>query len=432
MRSAAALVVTLAAIAAAFASSAGGQREGVTLTVERYFDPACRPLPGQTTGTGRSAGCHKLRFSGRISGAAADEYVSVLFQRCGTSGIGSALAGTQTNEGGSWETEYWVTSGTFRARWENSVSDPVRYRDSLRLTVTKLSRFSQRVSVSGDQDMRGRGIELQRLVGGQWVPYRRARLVDDRISYGVNSTATFTVRRRGLVLRAFIPAKSAAPCYLPSSSEQWTSGVGSGAPGSGKRLIDRTMLCSTAMKGGLRLVTVNAASAVMSGPTQQLASFGVSSGFARSPGFASASATSFYIYPERCTPSGARVALDAGKLRSAPRGRPTQAFDCEAPHRVLVRVRAVFREPVTLESSRSFYGYPLLSAQGEVREAAVAVRTQRGRPLAFATFSESGTPGCSPPQAAWRTHDPRYRSRCSDCRRGGGCVRRDRRRRAGC
>jgi hypothetical protein len=390
MRLSAAVFVTSAAVAAAlFTTANGAPAADVTLTVERYFDPACRPLPGQTTGAGRSTGCHKLRFSGRISGAAADEYVSVLFQRCGASGIGSALAGTQTNEGGSWETEWWVTSGTFRARWKDSVSDPVRYRDSLRLTITKLSGFSHRVSVSGVQDMRGRTIELQRLLGGQWVPYRRARLVDDRISYGVNSTATFTVRRRGLVLRAFVPAKSASPCYQASASEQWTSGVGS-APGLGKRVIDRTMLCSTAMKGGLRLVSVNAASAVTSGPTQQLASFGVSSGFARSPGFASASATSLYIYPERCAPSGARVGLEAGKLRSAARGRTTQAFDCEAPHRVLLRVRAVFREPVTLESSRSFYGYPLLSAQGEVREAAVAIRTQRGRPLAFATFSESG------------------------------------------
>jgi hypothetical protein len=389
MRLSPAALVTAAA--AMLAAAAGGVHAAdVTLTVERYFDPACRPLPGQTTGTGRSSGCHKLRFSGRIPGAVADEYVSVLLQRCGTSGIGSALTGTQTSAGGSWETEWWVMSGTFRARWKDAVSDPVRYRDSVRLTITKLSGFSHRVSVSGDQDMTGRIIELQRLVGGQWRFYRRTRLVDDPISYGRNSMATFTVRRRGLVLRAFVPAKSASPCYVATASEQWTSGVGSPAPGLGERVIDRTMLCSTALKGGLRLVHVRASSRVTSGPTQQLASLGVSSGFDKSPGLASASAMSLYIYPDRCGPTASQVALSAGKLRSAAPGQSTHSFDCEAPHRVLVRIRAVFREPVKLQSSRGFYGYPLLSAQGEVREAAVAIRTRGGRPLAFGRFSESG------------------------------------------
>jgi hypothetical protein len=136
------------------------------------------------------------------------------------------------------------------------VSEPVRFRDSVRISVTKLSGLSHRVSVSGDQDMKGRIIELQRLASGQWRLLRRARLVDDRITYGVNSSATFTVRRRGLVLRAFIPARSAAPCYTATASEQWTSGVPSDSSGLGSRVIDRTLLCATETQGGIRMFSI--------------------------------------------------------------------------------------------------------------------------------------------------------------------------------
>lgn len=367
----------------------GAPSQGVTLTVERFFEPACSPAPGQAASPSRG-GCHKLRFAGSISSRAANEYVAVLHQRCGSSGVGTSVVGTQTGEGGLWEATWGLTAGTFRARWMDNAgrigtSDPVSYRGPLQLSLTKLSGFRQRVGVAGDQDMKGRIIELQRLAAGQWRLVRRTRLVADLGSYGRSSSATFIVRRRGLVLRAYVPPKSASPCYAATASDQWRSGPAPGG-GLGARVIDRTLLCSTAMQGGLRMVSIDASSA--SGPDliQQGPSFSVSSGFAKPPGFASASKTSFTLYPDRCTGSGALVSLKAEKLQGAAPGPFGRSFDCEAPRRVYLRLRAVFFEPAALQDSREL-GYRTLFAEGQISEAAVAIRTPSGKPLVFATFS---------------------------------------------
>jgi hypothetical protein len=384
-RLAAALLVT--SIAAALAATAGGAPAAeVTLTVERYFDPACTPVPGMAPSPIRG-GCPRLRFAGTISSGAAGEYVSVLYQRCGSSGLGTSLVGAQTNDRGAWDTFWGVTSGTFRARWGSALSSPVRFRDSVRLSLARLSATRQRVYVSGDQDMKGRIVELQRLVSGQWRTLRRTRLVADRSSWGVNSSATFTVRQPGLTLRAFIPAKSAAPCYAATASETWTSGVRPGTPsGAGARVIDRTLLCATDMQGGIRMFSIRATSASGSDAYRQGPSIYASSGFSQV--FASASSTSLSYGSEQCTQTRARVRLEAGTLRPARPGRSGRSFDCEAP-RVLVRLRAVFREPAALESNSDSRSQTLF-ARGEVLEAAVAIRTPSGKRLAFATISASG------------------------------------------
>jgi hypothetical protein len=359
-----------AAIAAASAGVAPAQ--DVTLAVDRVF------------GGG-------LRFSGRVSSGAANEYVAVLHQRCGSDGVGTSVVGAQTGQGGFWEAMWGgVTAGTFRARWlSNSgrigTSDPVSHRGPVELSLTRLSGFRQRVGLRSDQDMRGRTIELQRFVAGQWRRVQRARLLPDLGSGGLSSSATFTVRKRGLVLRAYVPAQSAAPCYTASASEQWRSGPAPGARLAG-RVIDRTFLCTTAMQGGIRMVSISASSARGPDLIEEGPSFGVSSGFAKPPGFMSASKTSFTLYPDRCTGSGAIVSLEAEKLRAAPPGPFGRSFDCEAPRRVYLRLRAVFFEPASLVDNRES-GYRKLLAEGQIAEAAVAVRTLTGRQLLFAGFS---------------------------------------------
>jgi hypothetical protein len=384
-----AIVGTLAAGGALLAAAAtGAPSQRVTLGVQRFFDPACTPLPGRAPSQNRG-GCEKLRFSGTISSSAANEYVAVLYQSCGSSRTSSALVGAQTKEGGSWEAEWAVVSGMFRARWRSSTSRPVRFRDSVPLQLTKLSPFRHRVGVTGSQNMKGRVVELQRLAFGQWRVLRRVRLVADRSSYGVNSSATFTVRRRGLILRAFVPAKSASPCYVATPSETWTSGVGSGsASGSGARVIDRTLLCTTAMQGGIPIVSIRASSGTGSGAVQSGPSLSASTGFARDSGFASAGSSSLSLNRSRCTETRARVALSAKKLRGGP-ALSWQEYECDAPPRVLVRLRAVFRAPTTLESNRET-GYERLLANGDVKEASLAIRTQGGKPLGLATLAASG------------------------------------------
>jgi hypothetical protein len=231
-------------------------------------------------------------------------------------------------------------------------------------------------------------VELQRLTAGQWRTLRRARLVRDRSQWGFNSSATFAVRQPGLVLRAFVPERSARPCYAATASETWTSGVGSGS--SGTRVIDRTLLCSTGERGGIRMVKVHASPVTRRGLTQDEASFSVWSGDAG--GLVGASTGSLTILPDNCKETAARVSLQAGKLPSRPPGPDGRTFTCEVPLRVLVRVRAVFREATSLERiPPPAAGYDeSLAARGEVSLASLAVRTVGGRALAFATVSASG------------------------------------------
>jgi hypothetical protein len=360
----------------------------VSLSVERYFEPAC------PTSTGRAGtrGCQRLRFAGSISSRAANEYVAVLHQRCGTDGVGTSVVGTQTGEGGFWEATWGLTAGIFRARWMNNAgrigtSEPVTIRAPIPLSLTRLSAFRHHVSVTAEQDMRGRVVELQRHAGGQWRLVRRARLVGHRGSFGFSSSATFTVRKRGLLLRAYVPAQSAAPCYAATGSDEWTAGITAGSR-AGARVVDRTFLCTTALQGGIRMVSISASSGSGPDPVLHGGSFGVSSGFARPPGFASASTTSFTLYPDRCKGSGAVVSLKPRRMQSAPPGPFGRSFDCEAPRRVYLRFRAVFFEPAPVQASRES-GYQTLLAEGRMSEAAVAVRTPAGKPLVLATLSGS-------------------------------------------
>ena len=83
-----AAMVCAAGIAAFGASSARAQGGDVTLRLERFYDNACR--------------CYKLRFSGTIASRAANEYVAVLQQKCGSPSA-TAVAGASTREGGVWK-----------------------------------------------------------------------------------------------------------------------------------------------------------------------------------------------------------------------------------------------------------------------------------------------------------------------------------------
>jgi hypothetical protein len=86
-----------------------------------------------------------------------------------------------------------------------------------------------------------------------------------------------------------------------------------------------------------------------------------------------------------CTPSTAKVPLSSAGLQANAPGPLGREFDCEAPRRVLVRVRAVFRSPAPLYQDRFF-----LKTRRPVRDGYLAVRTQAGAPLVFQTVSESG------------------------------------------
>jgi hypothetical protein len=204
----------------------GGAADSVTLDVSQYRN-ANRVLT--------------LVFQGTISSRSRGEYVEVLGRYCGASGD-RLITGTQTTGGGGFRIENpnseppWnytdVYSGTtFRARWNGQYSEPRLWQLPAQPRVARISgtrtwvAHATPATPTGQVGFQGKTIELQRSTPGGWVRVRSARLVRKAsLRWGpFNYQAAFTVPTRGLRLRAYLPAASAAPCYLPGGSESWRS-----------------------------------------------------------------------------------------------------------------------------------------------------------------------------------------------------------------
>lgn len=170
------------------------------------------------------------------------------------------------------------------------------------------------------------------------------------------------------------------------------------------RLVDRTMTCSVPLHAGLREIQAAATSGSRDSQDRSrwthLANVSLcAGGLFNAVGFAGAAAgapepkevlwpgTSQGLWVSRsCRPTNARVDLST---RGLPQGGLASsirdAFECVVPRTVLVRVRGTFRVPTRLRVRAE-----ALRTQAPVREVAVAVRTARGKPLVYASASESG------------------------------------------
>jgi hypothetical protein len=180
-------------------------------------------------------------------------------------------------------------------------------------------------------------------------------------------------------------------------------------------VIDRTLLCTTQASGGVREINVRANPGYRQGAAWGILAFAVVATGAEthstailtdslawvsagkynkdtnlepSDGVAVANAARLgtsALNRTVCTPAEARVPLSGTGRRSAAPGPLGVSFHCAAPQRVRLRVRAVsgiaparYRVPL-FEKTRT----PLQSGY-------LAVRTQAGRQLAFASVSEAG------------------------------------------
>jgi hypothetical protein len=181
-------------------------------------------------------------WHGQIASGAAGEEVEVLGRDCLTKNF-RLYAGTQSNPGGGYEVESAqrttpynivdVNSGTtFRARWRGRLSNPILHREPLNsFWVDRVPKKPGAWKVNVNpvpiyMSLKGRFVELQRKRAGKWEPFQRAKLVHKpNYDYGgaTNYEAVFTVSTRGLTLRGRIPAKTAAPCYLPFTTKPWRS-----------------------------------------------------------------------------------------------------------------------------------------------------------------------------------------------------------------
>lgn len=90
------------------------------------------------------------------------------------------------------------------------------------------------------------------------------------------------------------------------------------------------------------------------------------------------------IRGDLCNPARASVPLSAAGLRGGAAAPLGDEMQCEAPRRVFVRVRAV------LDSRAVPRGKDFESVHVPAREARLAVRTPSGKPLSYATVSQTG------------------------------------------
>jgi hypothetical protein len=195
------LLVATALVSGFTAAATAAPMQEITLQLSRSPDPVTK--------------VERIFFRGAISSRAAGEQVTVMYQRCGFN-FSTAIAAAFTQEGGVWEAapNAAVASGTFRARWDNRLSSPVRYRAPAHVFFSRQRGRKFRVAVTAEARLGGRFVALQRLAGGRWVHVRRIRLGLDG-AY----TAEFRVPRRGLTLRIYVPEATAAPCYTASASQ---------------------------------------------------------------------------------------------------------------------------------------------------------------------------------------------------------------------
>jgi len=166
------------------------------------------------------------------------------------------------------------------------------------------------------------------------------------------------------------------------------------------RVLDRTVLCSTSTSGGLYEVEARAHAGIHETPSRwkQLPFAVASTGSigsrllalsdslawitAGSPSAATTIDVEFRMTEAR---SSKTIPLSAQGLRGSAASPFEDEFDCAVPRRVLVRVRATLEAPAELRLSRGF-----LRTSVPAKEAALAVRTQSGKPLMYATVSQSG------------------------------------------
>jgi hypothetical protein len=183
--------------------------------------------------------------------------------------------------------------------------------------------------------------------------------------------------------------------------------------GPASRVLDRTMLCATGLSGGIREVQADAYAGVrrdkrwLRMPYAAITTGQISSGensLANTFAWITSGrpdAESVYgdewftakavesgtlgVNRRSCRVVSRTIPLTRKGLTGGAAGPFGDAFDCTSPKRVLVRVRALFAVSATLRAQDV-----TLRTTVPVRQATVAVRTEKGRPLALVTTAETG------------------------------------------
>lgn len=173
------------------------------------------------------------------------------------------------------------------------------------------------------------------------------------------------------------------------------AGVASGAPSPASRIVDRTVLCRTYGAGypdPVRELSVQAVprlgssspnAGVLNGPdgTPRAVVANVKTG----PDFGEG-AGAVVMSRFTCGRTSLQIPVSSKGLRggSTPLG---DRYTCEVPATILIRLRAEFRNPVSLHPSDD--SRHLNVAEGRIRTASIAVTTKTAAAIAFATVGDA-------------------------------------------
>jgi hypothetical protein len=167
---------------------------------------------------------------GTVPSGRPGESVQIEANECGLSGFFHELEGVRTEGQGVWSlpipgtfpnskvNDYIHTKTTYRARWNNRVSDPVT------VFVRSYVEFHQLIVKQKKKGKRLFAVNL----GGRQIKYRPRGVVERRVGTGWKAAGKPLLSRgltmlwlpaaKGQVLRVRLPDAEAAPCYLGAVS----------------------------------------------------------------------------------------------------------------------------------------------------------------------------------------------------------------------
>ena len=166
----------------------------------------------------------QLTLFGSIPDERPKQIVRLEARDCGQS-LYRQVAIVETAAGGRWSWEYFYPgiTASIRARWQGRTSEAVRVRDRAYVQVRQSGARSFSASVRAKMSFAGRRLFLQRFDPARgWTTLRSAPLDDAGAPPGstyVFSSARFAMKPpAGSLVRAFLPATQARPCYLAGRS----------------------------------------------------------------------------------------------------------------------------------------------------------------------------------------------------------------------
>ncbi|MBA2740936.1 MAG: hypothetical protein H0U46_02880, partial [Actinobacteria bacterium] len=162
--------------------------------------------------------------------------------------------------------------------------------------------------------------------------------------------------------------------------------------GSASLVIDRTLNCSVNLFAGVRGIEVSArtgtrllgdaskwkflADASVGEPTSGIGYVAAGNPLAPlEPGFPAPAERMSFVAGKKCRTIGTRSPFSRRGLSGFDASPLADRYDCRTGSRVIVRIRATFREPTSLRQKRYSDGAIWWVARGTVRKGQIAVRT---------------------------------------------------------